>query len=212
MDTTVDDLAASIRDVTLSGSVSGGPRHGSARSNLALLKKTILELNQATEAITSQARSVKSLADNSNDFAHRSVTDVVLIVEQTKEVMDVAKDLRATVEALTKLTEQCIVRQLIFFGNISAAATFVGAPIQKLLSHFDANIREIIGTTISTHGDQSELWRVALECYQQAASPSGPLHVDNSGLAPPCTNVYAQTHCTCICSLCDTIYLSASFP
>lgn len=179
MNTTVDDLAASVREVTLSESASGGPRDESRRRNLALLKRTIQELSQATEAITSQARSVESLADNMNDFGRHSVVDVVLLVEQTEKITDIAKGLRATVEVLTKLTEQCIVRQLSSFGNNSLAATFGGASIQNLLSHFDADIRAIIKSTISAHGDQSVLWRVAVECYQQAASPSGALHIDN---------------------------------
>lgn len=180
MDTTVDDLAASIQDVTLSGSANGrGEFLRSASSNLALLKQTIQGFSQANEAITLQARSVESLADNVNRFDHHSVVDVILLVEQTKKLADIVKDLQATVQALERSTEQCIVRQLSSFGNNSATVTFSRASIQDLLSHFDANIKTIVRNTINTHSDQSVLWRVAVECYQQAASPSGALHVDN---------------------------------
>lgn len=180
MDTTVDDLAASIQDVTLSGSANGrGEFLRSASSNLALLKQTIQGFSQANEAITLQARSVESLADNVNRFDHHSVVDVILLVEQTKKLADIVKDLQATVQALERSTEQCIVRQLSSFGNNSATVTFSRASIQDLLSHFDANIKTIVRNTINTHSDQSVLWRVAVECYQQAASPSGALHDDN---------------------------------
>jgi hypothetical protein len=182
MDTAVNDLAASIRDVTVSGGASGGRGHESLHptySNLALLKQSIQKFSQSTEAIASQARSVESLADNVNNFDHHSIADVFLLIEQTKKLTDIAESLRANVEALTKSTERCIIRQLSSFGNKSATVTLGGTPIQNLLSHFDADIKAIIRTIINTNSDQSVLWRVAVECYQQAAKPSGPLHVDN---------------------------------
>lgn len=62
MDTTVDGIAASVHNVALSESAPGDRGHEplrSTRSNLTLLKHAIQRLGQATETITSQARSVE---------------------------------------------------------------------------------------------------------------------------------------------------------
>ena len=182
MEITVDSIAASIHDVTLSESVPEDRGHESLRSacnNLALLKHAIQGFGQATDAIICQARSVQSVADDVDNFDHNSIADVILLVEQTKKLTDIAKDLRATLEVLTGSTERCIVRQLSSLGNNGAAVMFGGASIQDLLSYFDADIRNIVRKTTNAHSDQNALWRVAVECYQQAASLSGTLHIDN---------------------------------
>jgi hypothetical protein len=182
MDTAVDSIAASIHDVTFSQSVPEGRGHESLRSacsNLALLKHAIQGIGQATDAITCQARSVESVVDDVVNFDHHSIADVILLVKQTKKLTDIVKALGATVEALAGSTERCIVRQLSSHGHNSTAVTLGGASIQNLLSHFNANITTIVRDTINTHSDQSALWRVVVECYQQAASPSGTLHINN---------------------------------
>ena len=57
---------------------------------------------------------------------------MILLVEHTKKLTDIAEDLRATVKALTGLMERCIVRQLSSLGNNGAAVMFGGASIQRL--------------------------------------------------------------------------------
>ena len=49
----------------------------------------------------------------------------------------------------------------------------------KLVSHFDGEIRAIIGEVLHTTKDESLLWTVAEKCYKQAASHSGSLHADH---------------------------------
>lgn len=186
MDASVDGLATSIRDITLSGSPSRGRRHESlhsACSNLASLDETIQGLSEATKAVTSQARSVELQADNVDEFDHHSVADVILLIQQTKSLTksltNIAKNLEATVEVLIESPEHCILRQLSSFRYNRAAVTSGGTAIQELLIHFDRDIKNVIRTVTDTHSDQSVLWRVAVECYQQAASPCGPLHINN---------------------------------
>jgi hypothetical protein len=56
---------------------------------------------------------------------------------------------------------------------------FEPLPIEKLLSHFDTKIREVVRKVFDKADDQDVLWKVAEECYTRAMTPSGSLHAND---------------------------------
>jgi hypothetical protein len=181
MATSIDDIAGLVRGFTLAEDATQD--HGqeplrSTRSHLAFLQEAILRLGQSANTIASQAQPVRSLADDANISGCLPIAEVCSLHEQIKKLTDITLNLRTTVDVLTEATERSVIIQLRSLGNQSAAV-FGRPPIQKLLSHFDTKIKDIVREVLNKTSDQNVLWRAAEECYKQAISPSGSLHADD---------------------------------
>lgn len=136
-------------------------------------------LVQSTKAITSQARYIKSVADGAKSSGDLSITKVCSLKEIHK-LTNIATNLKAIIDALNEATERSVIVHLKSLGSQSAPIMLERQPpIQELFSHFDKKIRNIIREVLNNTSDQNMLWKVAEECYRQAASPSGILHADD---------------------------------
>jgi hypothetical protein len=182
METDIEDIAKFVRDLSIVGDAPQDHRQEplrSTRNHLASLQDAVQMLVQSTSIINSQARCIKSVADDANSSGELPITEVCSLHVGTKKLANIAINLRTTIDALNEATERSIVIHLKSLGSQSAATIFDRRPpIQELFSHFDQEIRNIIREVFDTTSDQNMLWKVAEECYKQAASPSGILHAD----------------------------------
>jgi hypothetical protein len=183
METDIEDMANFVRDLSIIGDEP--QNHGqeplrSTGNHLASLQDAIQMLVQSTNTITSQARYIKSVADDANSSGNWPITEVCSLHEGIKKLANIAINLKTTIDALNEATERSVIIHLKSLGSQSAAIIFERRPpIQELFSHFDKKIRNIIREVLNNTSDQNMLWKVAEECYKQAASPSGILHADD---------------------------------
>lgn len=183
METDIENIANSVRDISIVGDApqdhgQGLPR--SPRNHPASLQDALQMLVQSTKPITSQARYIKSVADNAKSSGNLPITEVCSLHKEIHKLANIATNLTTTIDALNEATERSVIVHLKSLGSQSAAIMFErGPPFQELFSHFDKKIRNIIREVLNNTSDQNMLWKVAEECYRQAASPSGILHADD---------------------------------
>lgn len=183
METDIEDIANSVRDLSIVGDTPQD--HGqeplrSTHNHRASLQDAIQMLVQPTKTINSQAQYIKSLTDDANFSINLSIPEVFSLHGVIRKLANLAMNLESTVDALTEWEESFVIIHLKSLGSQSAAIMFKGQPpIQELFSHFDKEIRNIVRQVLNNSSDQNRLWRVAEECYKQAASPSGILQADD---------------------------------
>ncbi|KAK8022611.1 hypothetical protein PG993_013378 [Apiospora rasikravindrae] len=115
------------------------------------------------------------------DAPRRSVDiddgDIRLLREGAQGLADFMSNIQTTIDELNDVTERAIYAQLISRGRETKDST--SEAIEKLLSWFGGEIKAIILETLNNVGHpNSVLWKVAEECYKEAASPSGSLNAD----------------------------------
>ena len=144
----------------------------STHDHLVSFHTSIHMLMQTTNAITSRAQSIKSLADDANPSDGLSTTEVCSLHEGMKKLTEVTRNLQTTIDVLNEATERSVLIRLRSYGGRS------GTVVGKILSHFDKQIKAIIREVLNHTSDHEVLWKVAEECYNQATSPSGKLDAD----------------------------------
>ena len=183
MEAEIENIAKIVRDLSIVGDAPqdhGQETLRSTRNHLASLQDAIQMLVQPTNIIISQARYIKSVADAANSSGNLPITEVCSLLDGIKKLTNITINLTTTIETLNEATESSVVIHLKSLGSQRAAILFERpTPIQELFSHFDKKIRNIIREVLSNTSDQNMLWKVAEECYRQAASPSGILHADD---------------------------------
>ncbi|KZM18432.1 hypothetical protein ST47_g10394 [Ascochyta rabiei] len=182
MQNSVNDIEGSIRGFTLSGNASESrkrERPSSIPNHLAYLQDSIQGLDQSTNTIVLQAQSVRDLADDAPAFGCIPIAEVISLHEQTRKLTGIISDLRTTIDKMTESIEISVIRQLNSLGNRTTDIEFCRPPIKQLLSHFDAEIKNIVHESFNISNDQSILLRVAEKCYEQSVNPSGVLHADH---------------------------------
>jgi hypothetical protein len=177
MEPGIEDIAGLVRDLNIADDTHqnrGQEPLPSTCSPPVSLQDTIYKLIQSTNTITSQAQSVRSLADDANSSGDISITEVCSLRDGIKKLTNITFNLQSTIDALNEATERSVIIRLRLLGGQSATIAF------KILSHFDKQIkgivREALNNTCTSDGEV--LWKVAEECYNQVTHPSGNLHAD----------------------------------
>lgn len=176
METGIEDIAGLVRDLSIAVDAPqdrGQEPLRSTYSHPVSLQDAIHMLVQSTNTLTSQARSVKSLAGDANSSGNLPLTEVCSLHEGIKKLTNITFNLRTTIDALNEVTERSVVIHLRSLGSQSATVVF------KILSHFDEQIKDIVREVLNNTSDREVLWKVTEECYKQVTSPSGILHADD---------------------------------
>jgi hypothetical protein len=172
METSIEDLVCDLK-IADDATQDRGLERRSACAHTVSLQKAIHMLIHYTNTVTSQARSVKSLAIDANSSGNLPITEIGSVREGTKKLTNVIFNLQSTIDALNEATECSVIERLRSLGGQSTTPTF------KILSHFDKQIKDIVREVVNNTSDRDVLWKVAEECYNQANSPSGTLHADD---------------------------------
>ena len=174
METGIEDIAGLVRDLNIDTPQDRGQEPlRSTCSHPVSLQDAIHMLIQSTNTITSQAQSVKSLADDANSSGNLPITEVCSLREGIKKLTNITFNLQSTIDALNEATERSVIIRLRSLGGQSASIVF------EILSHFDEQIKGIVREVLNNTRDRDVLWKVAEECYNQVISPSGNLHADD---------------------------------
>ncbi|MCJ1395427.1 hypothetical protein MMC18_008313 [Xylographa bjoerkii] len=182
METGIEDIASLVGDLSIAEDAPHDHGQEPLRSkcnHVASLQEAIQMLIQSTNTITSQAQSFKSLADDVISSGNLSITEVCSLHKGIKKLTDITFNIGTTVDALNEATERSVVIRLTSLERQSVATIFEQPLIQRLIQHFDIQIKDIVRKVLSDTSDQNVLWKVAEECYKQATSPLGSLHADN---------------------------------
>ncbi|KAH6702046.1 hypothetical protein BKA61DRAFT_704642 [Leptodontidium sp. MPI-SDFR-AT-0119] len=123
------------------------------------LQDSIQSLDQSAKITSSQAQQARVLADST---IHRNSLDITEIYSLCRIVSEVTERCGAT------------------WGGQGGVNVRDRSLLQRMLSHFDEQIRSIVQGVLSNSGySNCVLWKIAEECYNQATSYSSALHPDN---------------------------------
>ncbi|KAF4627345.1 hypothetical protein G7Y89_g10810 [Cudoniella acicularis] len=141
------------------------------------LQDSIRLLDQSARITASQAQEAHSLAGST---IHLNSLDIYSLHRITNEFTEVTRVLDDTANTLRNAAELSIIAYLASLGGQGGANICDGSQLQRILSHFDKQIRSIVRGVLnnSSYGN-CVLWKIAEECYNQATSYSGALHPDN---------------------------------
>lgn len=174
METGIEDIEGLVRNLNIDAPQDRGQEPlPSTCSHLVSLQDAIHMLIQSTNTVTSQAQSVKSLADDATSSGNLPIAEVCSLREGIKQLTNITFNLQSTVDALNEATERSVIIRLRSLGGRSASTVF------EILSHFDEQIKGIVREVLDNTRNREVLWKVAEECYKQVISPSGNLHADD---------------------------------
>jgi hypothetical protein len=176
METGIEDIAGLVRDLNIADDAPqdrGQEPLRSTCSHPVSLQNAIHMLLQSTKSTTSQAQSVKSLADDANSSGNLPIIEVCSLREGIKKLTYITFNLQTTIDALNEATERSVIIRLRSLGSQSATIVY------KILSHFDKQIKDFVRQVLNNTSDREVLWKVAEECYNQVTSPSGNLNADD---------------------------------
>ena len=125
--------------------------------------KNVLQLTHETAA---QADLVQSLNTASNIPLSRHVAALKHLTKKSAEIAEAG-------QALQNATAEYIMTRFLSSGSVSHN-------VQKLLSHFESELKAIIEHVFeTTDTNQNVLLKILEECYVQSYNSSGDLHIDN---------------------------------
>jgi hypothetical protein len=182
MGDSVDDIADLVHDFTLAGDAT--PDHEQRRlkltqGSLGSLQELGRNLGQSAKAVALQAHSIRYLVDSAETSDPLPLVAACSLYKQVASLTDLISKLGSTIEAIKGVTEHSMVTHLTSLGNSNAPSVFESSPIEKLLSHFDTKIKEVIRKVLDKAEDQDILWKAAEECYMRAKTRGGSLDADN---------------------------------
>lgn len=182
MASNVDDVATLLEGLGIADNTSGANRQipGDSGSTPPTVQDPILLLIESARIIASKTDHAHSLADSLSLSSTPHITEVCSLHIIAKEFTEVTRILDDTTKTLRDAAELSIVAYLTSLGRQGGAKLRDGALLQRLLSHFDKEIRNIVRDILgnSSNGN-GVLWKSAEECYNQASSDAGTLHSDN---------------------------------
>ncbi|KAH9213134.1 hypothetical protein DL95DRAFT_367320 [Leptodontidium sp. 2 PMI_412] len=144
------------------------------------LQDSIQSLDQSAKITSSQAQQARVLADSTIHRNSLGITEIYSLCRIASEVTEVTRILDDTANTLRDAAELSIVAFLTSLGGQGGASVRDGSLLQRMLSHFDEQIRSIVRGVLSNPGyGNCVLWKIAEECYNQATSYSGALYPDN---------------------------------
>jgi hypothetical protein len=130
-------------------------------------------LSRSANTVTSQAQSIRSLADDAN-FSHKlPITEICSLRGGITKLANNTIGLQSTIDALNDAAEHSVVLHLRSLGSQSPPIAF------RILSHFDKQIKDIVREVLDNISDQDVLWKVAEECFKQTVSPYGTLDAED---------------------------------
>ncbi len=144
------------------------------------LQDAIQLLDQSAKITASHAQEAHSLAGSTILASSLDITEIHSLHRIAKEVTEVTRVLDDTAKNLRNAAELSIIAYLASLGGQGGANVRDGSLLQRMLSHFDKQIRSIVRGVLndSSYGNYVP-WKIAEECYNQATSYSGALHPDN---------------------------------
>jgi hypothetical protein len=144
------------------------------------LQDSIQLLDQSARITASQAQEAHSLAGSTILLSSLDITEIHSLHRIAKDFTEVTRVLDDTANNLRNAAELSIIAYLASLGGQGGANVRDGSLLQRILSHFDKQIRSIVRGVLndSSYGN-CVLWKIAEECYNQATSYSGALHPDN---------------------------------
>jgi len=176
MEASVDDIADSVHDLSITDAVpqahGQGPPNSTGDQPVSL-QDAVQKLIRSANTTSSRAKAVDSLVVGADSSGGLPISDLGLIREGIVKLTKVTSSLQTTIDALNEATETSVIVRLRSHGEFRTTL------VSKFLSHFDTRIRNIICEVLGSGNDQDALWRIAEECYKQAISPSGTLHTDH---------------------------------
>ncbi|KFY29937.1 hypothetical protein V494_08360 [Pseudogymnoascus sp. VKM F-4513 (FW-928)] len=144
------------------------------------LQDSIQLLYQYARVTAIQAQEIQSLAGSTTLLSSLDITEIYSLHRIAKEFTEVTRVLDDTANNLGNAAELSIIAYLASLGGQGGANVRDGSLLQRILSHFDKQIRSIVRGVLNDFSNaQCVLWKIAEECYNQAASYSGALHPDN---------------------------------
>jgi hypothetical protein len=173
IDTRINNVASLVQGLNLRDNPY------SARNKLTLLQEDIRGLYQLVCTVTTRAKAVKALVNDTNTSVNLSVGDVCLLRKQIKKLTEITFSLRATIDNLTESTESSIFRHLTSLGNQCAAIATRNSLIKELILHFKLLIKDIVREILESTNNKEVLWRAAEACYEQAICPDRSLCANN---------------------------------
>ncbi|KAK5444219.1 hypothetical protein LTS15_010572 [Exophiala xenobiotica] len=178
LDSSIEHAERLLHNLNIAENVVQSRRQGqeqerSTRDQLVPLQTSIRTLYQATNNVTSQVQSVESLANDANSAEGLSIAEVCSLHGEIKKLEKAASNIQAALDALHEVTHHSI------FLKLSSYEGRGGIVRNKILPHFEKQIKDIISDVLNDNGDTTALWKVAEECYDQATKPFGKLDVEN---------------------------------
>ena len=137
-------------------------------------------LHQSAKITSSQAQQARVLAGSTIHRNSLDITEIYSLCRIASEVTEVTRILDDTANKLRDAAELSIIAFLASLGGQGGANVCDRSLLQRMLSHFDKQIRSIVRVALSNSGYGNCVpWKFAEECYNQATSCSGALHPDN---------------------------------
>ena len=144
------------------------------------LQKSIQLLDQSAKIISSQKQQACVLAGSTIHRNSRDITEICSLHRIASEVTEVIRILDNAANTLRDAAELSIIAFLASLGEQGGAKVRDGSLLQRMLSHFDEQIRSIVRDVLNDASYRNCVpWKIAEECYNQAASYSGALHSNN---------------------------------
>ncbi|KAH6870636.1 hypothetical protein BKA58DRAFT_469629 [Alternaria rosae] len=134
----------------------------SKRTYVTAIQDATHALTEASGTISLQEQNIRPLSDQTSPSETLSIEAIYWLHSSGKELSNAAKSLASSIDALNHAAER-LKRTLI----------------TKLFSHFGRKIRNTIHELLDTTSDRNLLWKVAEECYDEAASDFGALRASD---------------------------------
>ncbi|KAF5875133.1 uncharacterized protein Bfra_003586 [Botrytis fragariae] len=173
----VDAVASLVKELNIADKTSEVDSQVPGHSS-STLQDSIQSLDQSVKVISSQAQQAHSLAGSIPYPSSLDITQINLLCRLANEVTEAVRILDDTANTLKNAREVSIVASLTSLGGQGGAKFRDGSLLQRMLTHFDEQIRSIVRGVLDNSSDVI-LWKIAEECYNQASSYSGSLHTDN---------------------------------
>ncbi|KAH7265543.1 uncharacterized protein BKA55DRAFT_535465 [Fusarium redolens] len=155
----VEDVASKIDSLSITGRKGESQRRKS-------LNEALRSFNEAAVAFSEQGANIAKLLRADDVFNKEYVESIYLAQTRAIELGRVAR-------LLNDSAIHAVVRQVISLGD----KTLFG--VAELLQHFKKPIRNIAQRVIGESKSEDILWKIAEECYHQAASPTGELNTED---------------------------------
>lgn len=137
-------------------------------------------LSESARVIALQAQEIQSLAGSTTLLSSLDISEIYSLHRIAKEFTEVTRLLDDTANNLRNAAELSIISHLTSLGGTGGADVRDGSLLQRILSHFDEQIRSIVRSVLNDSSYVNcVLWKIAEECYNQATSSAGELHPYN---------------------------------
>lgn len=174
MAASAEDLADLVGGLNIANDTHGVHSQSSnpSSSTQPTVQEAIQILIKSAEVTLTHVQQVHSLAIDATILSSLNITESLSLHKTAAEFAKIIRVLDDTANTLGKTIENSIVAHF---------SSLVGrSGVQKLLTHFDEEIRRIVRKVLtnSTDGDRA-LCKISEECYNQATNTSGTLHSDS---------------------------------